>query len=368
MLTRLYVNNYKCLVNFEWKPGALALLTGPNGSGKTSVMGSLDLLRLFVSGEGKTDTLFVEDDLTRWAGDAAQSFELGVTGSGGTYAYRLVTEVDKGRDRSRAVAESLHFDGKPLFEMADGTAQLYRDDFSAGPRFPFDWTRSGVGSLHPRHENQKLMWFRDYMSRLLVVKVNPFAWESESDGEAERPDSSTANFASWYRYLSQERQGDLAALFASLGEVLDGFQSLNLPKTGEKRRALRASFRGASNGKPLEYGVHELSEGQRALLVLYTMLTLCVRSGSTVCIDEPDNFVAPREIQPWLVQLKEKCLDGDGQVLLISHHPEIIDYLAGSFGYWLDRAPNTPARIRALGDEEGELRISELMARGWIHE
>ncbi len=36
MIKRLYVDNYKCLVNFELPLQDLTLLLGPNGVGKTS--------------------------------------------------------------------------------------------------------------------------------------------------------------------------------------------------------------------------------------------------------------------------------------------------------------------------------------------
>ena len=38
MLQRLYVDNYKCLVNFDLPLQELTLLLGPNGAGKTSVL------------------------------------------------------------------------------------------------------------------------------------------------------------------------------------------------------------------------------------------------------------------------------------------------------------------------------------------
>ena len=363
MLKRLYVNNHKCLVNFEWRPGPLGLLVGPNGSGKSAVFECLDLLRTFVSGERRADALFVEADLTRWAGEKVQVFEVDVEGNGGTYAYKIHVEVDPGRDRAHVLEENLRLDGKPLFEMKAGEAQLYRDDFTAGPKYPFDWTMSGIGSLLARPENGKLTWFRDYMSRLLVVKINPFAMETESDGEVERPALDMADFASWYRYLSQEEQGKIVDLFDVLRDLLEGFRSLNLPKTGEKRRALRAAFSPKSRGKEIEYGFAELSDGQRVLIALYTMLELCVTTGRTVCIDEPDNFVSLREIQPWLSQLKDRCLEGGGQALLISHHPEIIDYLAGSVGCWMDRPRAEHALTDTTAGRQGR-RCTALRAGG----
>ena len=90
----------------------------------------------------------------------------------------------------------------------------------------------------------------------------------------------------------------------------------------------------------------------------------------TLCIDEPENFLALPEIQPWLRQLYDCCDEGKLQALLISHHPECINYLLASpIGYWFERQSNAPVRVRKISSEEADdsgLKISELIARGWL--
>ncbi|HEX3999241.1 MAG TPA: ATP-binding cassette domain-containing protein [Pirellulales bacterium] len=49
MLTRLYCDNYKCLVNFEFRPDATQLLMGRNGAGKSTVFEVLELIRDFAA-------------------------------------------------------------------------------------------------------------------------------------------------------------------------------------------------------------------------------------------------------------------------------------------------------------------------------
>ena len=48
MITRIYVDNFRSLVNFEWKPGRVALLMGANGSGKTSLIAALWKVRSLI--------------------------------------------------------------------------------------------------------------------------------------------------------------------------------------------------------------------------------------------------------------------------------------------------------------------------------
>ena len=47
VLSRLYATNYRCLVNFEFKPTTKQLIIGRNGTGKTAVLDVLAMLRDF---------------------------------------------------------------------------------------------------------------------------------------------------------------------------------------------------------------------------------------------------------------------------------------------------------------------------------
>jgi AAA15 family ATPase/GTPase len=105
------------------------------------------------------------------------------------------------------------------------------------------------------------------------------------------------------------------------------------------------------------------------LIALYTLIYYTRFEDYTLCIDEPENFLALPEIQPWLRTLYDFCSDGELQSLLISHHPELIDYLASSVGHWFDHQSNAPVRVKRITDDKDTgLPISELVARGWLHD
>jgi AAA15 family ATPase/GTPase len=85
MLERLYVDNYRCMVNFECRLAAKQLILGSNGAGKSTVFDVLALQRDFcVRGEPAGDAL-AGSTRTRWQNVPEQSFELDVTGNGGKY-------------------------------------------------------------------------------------------------------------------------------------------------------------------------------------------------------------------------------------------------------------------------------------------
>lgn len=52
MLKRLYIDNFRCFVNFEYKPERKQLLLGANGSGKSSLLDAVRAVQAFVCGDG----------------------------------------------------------------------------------------------------------------------------------------------------------------------------------------------------------------------------------------------------------------------------------------------------------------------------
>jgi predicted ATPase len=372
MLKKIYVHNFRRLVNFEFSPGPVSLLLGPNGSGKSSVFDLLSKLQLFLEGEGKAPELFLEKDLTRWQTARIQTFELELEGNGGLYRYRLELEHERKPGRVSVQKELLFLDGRPLFEFQDGVVQLYRDDFSEGPKYSFDRTQSGIAALERRRDNTLLNEFKDRMQRFLVVRLNPYAMSAESSGESERPAIGMENYASWYRYLSGEYQGKVFELTAELRQVLEGFDSFKIRKAGDVHRVLEAVFFNKSQSPGVwSYRLDELSDGEKALIALYTILHCGLGAdesdGSALCIDEPENFLALPEIEPWLQSLHDRCVDAGQQALIVSHHPNIINYFAGSAGYWFDRDGEGPVRVKRISDEaDTGLPIAELVQRGWI--
>jgi len=130
---------------------------------------------------------------------------------------------------------------------------------------------------------------------------------------------------------------------------------------------LRALWTRGANGSGSsatdEYTFEELSEGQRAIIGLYTLLHFLSGSGATLCLDEPDNFVALSEIQPFLLALRDQERI---QTLLISHHPEVINLLAPGSGLWFERVSGGPVRVRPFqAPPDAAVPAAEIVARGW---
>jgi ATPase subunit of ABC transporter with duplicated ATPase domains len=128
---------------------------------------------------------------------------------------------------------------------------------------------------------------------------------------------------------------------------------------------LQATLRGP-NKATVELPFIDLSEGQRTLIALYVLLYCAVDKERTLLLDEPDNFIALAEIQPWLMKLLDRVDEQNGQVILVSHHPELLNQMAGQGGVLLDRPGGGETRVLPFAppDDTG-LTPSEIIARGW---
>jgi ATPase subunit of ABC transporter with duplicated ATPase domains len=163
--------------------------------------------------------------------------------------------------------------------------------------------------------------------------------------------------------VSKKYEDNVPKLVESLKEILPGFNSLFLREAGMSQ-VLMANFN--VDGKSPEYHFGELSDGQRALIVLYTIVLGLRGQGYSLFLDEPDNWLSLREIQPWLRTLHDACTKDIEQAVIISHHPGIIDYLGPSMGHWFDRQENGTVQVNDKAPEDaGDLRLSEIIARGW---
>jgi ABC-type cobalamin/Fe3+-siderophores transport system ATPase subunit len=360
MFTRIYADNYLCFVNFEFKPGPLNLLVGDNGSGKSALFRLLQSIRLVVRGI-EVAKAFPRECLTRWETvRSVQRFEFEIRApTGGVYLHALEIEHDRESGSVRLLREKIWLDGAPLATL-DG--ELLLAGSSVPVALPYDLKGSllSLKLREPSIDALRILW-----EAVGTFKLVPGQMESSATEEENWFSSDGSNFAAWYRSMVQEDPEVVEAARNSLREVIGGFRHLYL-KGDNGRKELMVHFEAGKASSSLKYDLKlsELSDGQRVLIFLYSVVS-GFSELPVLFFDEPDNFVSLREIQPWLMRLSEEVAKG-GQAFLISHNPEVIDYLAADRVYLLERPGDGPARIKELlFDLEGGLKASEQLARGW---
>jgi predicted ATPase len=167
--------------------------------------------------------------------------------------------------------------------------------------------------------------------------------------------------------LNEKNRRGVTKFENSLRDIIPEFDYFIIEQAGTAK-VLQVEFENKANKKePIKYYFHELSEGQKVLIALYTLI-YCTPDNSLICIDEPENFLALPEIQPWFDALYDQCAERNLQVILISHHPKIINFLASDSGYWFSRENNLTRVQKIAPENESGLSIAELVERGWIYE
>jgi energy-coupling factor transporter ATP-binding protein EcfA2 len=363
-IARLYADNYRSFVNFELKPGRRSLLLGYNGSGKSSVFDVLYAIRLLVVSNEDAKVAFPTDTVTKFGGSTEQRFELDVEIGRGTLRYTLLLAHDLEADSVAIVLEELALDGKPAYGFKNGEVQLHGED--GGPTrepFPFSAQRSFLASLDPKAPLSPIASFKELLSRCWILRLDPPRIGAAAPSEEDSLARGASNFASYCRFLLLEDPDRMQRAHEVLREIIPGFQHLRLQSAG-RAKVLVATFRYPS-GSSYDLDFDALSDGQKALIVHYTVLHGPASRIPVLCLDEPDNFVSIREIQPFLTELSDLSDETGLQVLLISHSPEVIDYIGASGAILLERPDGGHTRVRSI-EAPGPLRLSELMARGWL--
>jgi energy-coupling factor transporter ATP-binding protein EcfA2 len=368
MITRLYANNFRCLVAFETAFDAFGVLCGPNGSGKSSIFDVIGMLRdlatgdVVLGGEAERDIRSLE--FTNWLDSPVQEFEIDIDAGGHAFSYRIHLEQAASELKPRVLYEQATCDRRVLFERNLDGVQFPRAG-GAASGFPLDWRQAALGSIQPANDRREIQLLQEAFAGMLVLQPSPRAIAAESRGEARSPSLHLENLLSWYRFLSQE-QDWTDALRESLQGVWPDFRSFKTVDSGINTKVLQLRFDTDSPRGGLLW-FHQLSDGEKALIGLY-MLRAALETGAvgTILIDEPDNYVGLPELQPWVLAMRE-LLDETHQLILISHHPEILGGAGEDYGRYLWRDHHgSPTRIGPLRVPEG-LTAAEAVARGWLN-
>lgn len=369
MITEIYIDNFKCLSNFKITPKHFQLWLGDNGSGKSAVLDALHRVRLFLSGQDAAE-VFHSSSLTVWDKRLKQTFSFCLECDGDKYRYELLLESQPHGKTMRILREEMQWQGRTFFLHDGQDAHLYRtnrytNEVEKGTSFPVTGGRSVIASIAERDDNTPLITFRKAVAGWLFIQPIPTVMDQYAESEAPTLSRQCANFAAWYRHLLQEFPGIGYKARDLIAEVLPGFEHLSMKDSGEARR-LKAAF--SINEMSHDFDFSELSDGQRQLIVLYTVLE-ALRAGlfTTLIIDEPDNYVSLREIQPWIEALSEICDDHGRQAIIISHHPEVVNRMARGDELWFHRTEGGHVQTAAYPSVPG-LTPAETMARGWDHE
>lgn len=336
-LSRIYIHNFRSFVNFEWRPPAACVLVGDNGAGKSALVEVLCILRdLLVEGKSvDDDDTALLSKRTAWLSEAEQKLEIDIERQGITFRYCLRVRAERGRG---AISEELHGAGGLIYRTDSGKVELFGDPPSQAPRttIPFDRKRSFIAALEPRVDNRQVTTFRDLIASVWILIPQAPRIKGPAAQESPFLRRDLSNFASWYLSKVTEDIDAATALRDDLKRAMVGFSMIRFVPISKdiKDVFVRFSFGGVDHELPWA----QLSDGQRLLIALYGVLRFGLAKASLIVLDEAENYVAPSEIQPWLRAVADWSAEHEQQLLVVSHHPESINYMAAdaSWRMWRD--------------------------------
>lgn len=368
MITYLYANNYKSLVNFRIEFGKVNLVLGKNGTGKSSIFHLLLQLRNFTGGFSRSTDAFPASSLTRWMKSPIQIFEFGMETGGYKYIYHLEIEHELQMGNCHVLTESVKCDGRVIFDRNNSVASWYNNEYVLGQNIMVDPATSGIGMLFDSQTYSILYQFKKVFGEILFFTPNPQKMNNRYERDISFPNVELSDIVSVYATLQQTQMKVVFELQERMKQINPTFEEakMNFNMFG---KTFEMAFQYKEAG--VSFNFLELSEGERVLFALYLILIAYLKRGYTVFIDEPDNFVSLQEIQPWCREVEEACLE-EMQCIMISHNSEVIDYFAGDCGIWMNRLQSGESIVQknpfAELQNEDFLKYSELIAGGYTDE
>ena len=241
MLTRIYIDNFRCFVNFEYKPENKQLLLGANGSGKSSLLEAIRCVKSFIAGE---ENPFTQSTRTRWQDRPLQVIEVDALLDRKEYQYRLEIRFDSETRQPSVNLESLKVSGATSFERANGELRFFSDAGAQGTAKPPDSTRSALylSRLSNPHVGRFMLW----LDSVHCFQIDAYFDEMDTpaDSGESQPHFELGNFPGWYRYLLQTHPAENVNFLTAVKEALDRFQELRFYSSGSgSAERLRAVFR-----------------------------------------------------------------------------------------------------------------------------
>jgi len=139
MLTRIYIDNFRCFVNFEYAPESRQLLLGENGSGKSSLLTAIRYIKRFVNGD---ENPFTQSTRTRWQDRPLQVFEIEAVLDNRKYEYRVEIGFAPESRQPSVSLERLRVGGATAFELSGGELRFFPNGGTRSTTVPLETSRS----------------------------------------------------------------------------------------------------------------------------------------------------------------------------------------------------------------------------------
>lgn len=352
-LRRLYIHNFRCFENFEFKPEeqSACLLVGKNGSGKSSLMHVLGLFQAIGRGRTRLGDLVSPAEFTRGRSDTPMRFEIEVLLREKCYVYSLELELPERFRELRLLHEHLTVDGETIFtrdkaEITIPRTAQRRDDTV----FSMDWHLVALPVIQDATAAASLQKLRDWMAAMVLLSPAPQAMRSEALGLDTAIERSASNLPDWLAGLLESYPAAYATVLGHMQQVIPDLTALRFERLGRDARALIIQF--ASAQERMELLFSALSDGEKCFFISAVLLAANQQAGPLLAFwDEPDNNIAPHELTQLIVALKRNFFQNKGLLIVSSHNPQAIQCFSDDSTWIMGRRTHLePTQIRCLDE------------------
>lgn len=322
MFQKIYIHNYKCFQNFEFDSSIskTLLLLGKNGSGKSSLLKCLTIIRDISKGENSFDRLFSIDDFN----DISKpiTFSISVNVKDVIYDYSLSVIWSKEFKRIKIYSESLITNKNTHIFTRNSTGEI---DFNSSS-FILDWHSAALPLLISRNQEEEIVLstFKNWLSSMILISPVPSLMNSISDTEDSVLQRDAGNFVNWFRGIYTSNPNLYIKIHSYLKDIFNDFNKIELRNVSPYTKKLDLFF--VENGKSeksLKFGL--LSDGEKILILMSTLIALTESEESFFCFwDEPDNYISIAIVDSLISLLKGKFERTNNKQLFITSHDEMV--------------------------------------------
>ena len=324
MIRRFYVNNFRCLENFEltFSGQSSILLIGKNGAGKTTIGLALKTLQRIARGTNRVNDLVKPKDLARGRTDVPLRLIIEVELFKRIYEYTIAFELPKGFKELRVSEEKLLVDGEPVFSRESAQVNLARLNQDSAAQFRIDWHLVALPIVQESSEQDPLHIFKQWLANMLVLRPMPALIGGDSNEETLQPNIQVTNFGAWFSGLLAYAPSAYTRIDEYLRQVMPDLRDIKNPTTGTDSRSIVVQFSTELGSVSLPF--EDLSDGEKCFMICALVLAANEAYGPLVCFwDEPDNYLAISEVGHFVIALR-KAFQSGGQIIATSHNEEAI--------------------------------------------
>ncbi|MGD0959693.1 MAG: AAA family ATPase [Methylomonas sp.] len=351
MLQRLYVNNFRCLVNFELKTKEMpsSLIIGKNGAGKSTIADALEIFQRVGRGIHRVGQIVQEKDFAFNRSEAPMRFEIEVLLSGKLYHYILALELPETFHELRVFEEALSVAGDTVFSRKQAQVTVPKNSQSGmeAAKFFVDWHLVALPVIQERSEKDPLHIFKTWLAHTIILAPIPRLITGVSSGETLEPKRDGSNLGEWLSGLLGQFPAAYMEISRYLSEMMPDLSEYRNDPIGKDAKCMNVFFGDKSANFSVSF--EDLSDGEKCFFLCAVVLAANKAYGPLFCFwDEPDNFLSLSEVGHFTQELRRVFQNG-GQLIVSSHNDEAIRKFSNENTWILDRKSHLePTLIKLL--------------------